>query len=619
MVAGASAAFVGAAAAPHLIASSCSLSSLKPVSLGSNSFVTSADGSLLGVIPAKKNRQRLSLREMTPWLPKATVAIEDRRYWSHGALDYVGIVRAALSDLQAGKPVQGASTLTQQLARNLYIGRPEDTLSRKLHEACLAMKLSDKWSKEKILAAYLNLVYYGNQAYGVEAASQTYFSKHARQLSVWQAALLAGLPQAPSVYDPFRNPAAATARRNEVLAAMRDAGYLKPAAWDWARQQPLDLRPGSLYKTIRRPYFFDYVTKQLVQRYGKQLVESGGLRVKTTIEPRLQGLAERAIHSVLPERSDPASALVAIDPRTGKVRAMAVGVPGGRRLVFNLATQGRRQAGSAFKPFTLAAALERGISLYSSWSGPPSMTITDPRCATNYQPWTVHNYADEAAGTMSLLDATVHSVNTIYGQVVSDIGPPAVVSMAHRLGVTSKLLPVCSVTLGSQAVSPLEMTSAYATLAARGVRHTPQTVESVRTAAGREIPYPTSKPRRALSQQVADLVDYALQGVVQRGTGTGANIGRPVAGKTGTAENYVDAWFCGFVPQLATCVWVGYPHKEVPLLGVEGYGAVFGGSLPATIWREFMSGALENVPVEDFPTPETWSVGSPQLYSSSTG
>ena len=246
------------------------------------------------------------------------------------------------------------------------------------------------------------------------------------------------------------------------------------------------------------------------------------------------------------------------------------------------------------------------------------MTITDPACSNGIdQPWLVHNYADESAGTMSLLDATANSVNTIYAQVVSKIGPPAVVAMAHRLGIASPLKPVCSITLGSQAVSPLEMTTAYATLAAQGVRHDPTALVSVRTASGHVLPYPGSKPRRALSKQVAAEVDTALQAVVQRGTGTGANIGRPAAGKTGTAENYVDAWFCGFVPQLATCVWVGYPHKEVPLVGVEGYGAVFGGSLPATIWREFMTGALENRPVVDFPTPETYSVLSARY--SSTG
>jgi penicillin-binding protein 1A len=594
-----------------VIASRCSLADMKPISLGSNSFVTASDGTLLGVIPAKKNRQRLALREMTPWLPKATVAIEDRRFWQHGALDYVGILRAAVSDLKAGKPVQGASTLTQQLARGLYIGKPEDTLSRKLQEACLAMKIADRWSKPRILAAYLNLVYYGNQAYGVEAASQTYFSRHASRLSVWQAALIAGLPQAPSAYDPIRNPKAAKARRNEVLLAMRDAGYLKPAAWNWARSRPVRLHPGSLYKTIREPYFFGYVTEQLDARLGHELVESGGLRVKTTIDPKLQSLAQRTIASTLKSRTDPASALVAIDPRSGEVRAMAVGVPSGRRLQFNLATQGHRQAGSSFKPFTLATALEQGISLYSGWNGPSEMVITDPRCSDGIdKPWDVHNNADEREGYMNLIDATANSVNTIFAQVVSKVGPENVVRMAHRLGIRSHLEPVCSITLGTQAVSPLEMTSAYATLAARGIRRNPQAVESVRTAGGQTLPFQAPKPQRAVAQNVADEVTYALQAVARHGTGTGAYFGRPIAGKTGTAEKFVDAWFCGYTPQLATCVWIGYPHGEVPMNYVEGYAPVYGGGLPASIWRGFMSGALADKPVLDFPTPEITGPGS---------
>ncbi len=615
VLAAVAAALLGAAAAPSVIASQCSLADMKPLSLGANSFVSAADGRLLGVIPAKKNRQTLPLEAMSPWLPKATVAVEDRRFWEHGALDYIGIARAAFSDLQAGKPVQGASTLTQQLARNLYIGEPKDTLTRKLHEACLAMRIADRWSKQKILASYLNLVYYGNQAYGVEAASQTYFSRHASKLSVWQAALLAGLPQAPSIYDPFRNPKAATARRNEVLASMRDAGYLKPAAWNWARQQPLDLRPGSLYKTIREPYFFRYVTQQLDARFGHRLVESGGLRVKTTIDQRLQNLAQRTLKDVLRRRSDPAGALVAIDPRNGRVKAMAVDVPSGERLQFNLATQGKRQAGSSFKPFTLAAALNEGVSLYSSYNGPPAMLIPDPRCSTNLQPWDVHNNADETAGYMNLVDATAHSVNTIFAQLVSKIGPEKVVRMAHRLGIRSPLQAVCSITLGTQAVSPLEMTSAYATLAARGVRHDPRAVESVWTASGHRVDYATSKPRRALSQNVADQVTYALQAVTSRGTGTGAYFGRPIAGKTGTAERYVDAWFCGYTPQLATCVWIGYPHKEVSMTYVEGYAPVYGGGIPAAVWRGFMSGALANAPVLDFAAPDLSSSTSTS-YSS---
>jgi penicillin-binding protein 1A len=615
LVAAVAVAIVGAAVAPSAIKSQCDLASLKPIRIGANSFVAAADDSLLGTIPSKKNRQELQLAQMSPWLAKATVAIEDRRFWRHGALDYAGIARAALKDIQSGRGVQGASTLTQQLARNLYIGTPSHTLRRKITEACLAMKLADRLPKRTILVRYLNVVYYGNQAYGVAAAAQTYFSRRASQLTVAQAALIAGLPQAPSDYDPMRDPDAALRRRNQVLDAMLSARVLKPSAWRWARKQPLGLRPGTLYKTIHEPYFFRYVEQQLVEHYGQRLVESGGLRVKTTIDPKLQALAQQTIARHLPRRDDPASALVAIDPRNGKVRAMNVWVPSRERLQFNLASQGQRQAGSAFKPFTLATVLEHGTSLYNYYSGPSEMMITDPRCADGYrQPWDVHNNADETEGTMNLIDATANSVNTIFAQLVVDVGPPAVVRMAHRLGIRSNLKPVCSITLGTQAVSPLEMTTAYATLAARGVRHDAQAVESVRTVTGDVVPYPVSKPHVAVSQEVADEVTYALEAVAEKGTGTAAAIGRPIAGKTGTAESFVDAWFCGYVPQLVTCVWVGFPHREVPMNYVEGYAPVYGGTIPAAIWHDFMSVALEHTPVQSFVTP---SSGQP-TYTSTT-
>jgi len=598
------AAIVAAAVAPTVIRSQCSLASLKPISIGTNSFVAARDNSMLGTIPAKKNRQQLTLAQMSPWLPKATIAIEDRRFWQHGALDYAGIARAAIADIENGRTVQGASTLTQQLARNLYIGRPSQTIGRKVKEACLAMRLAERLTKRQILAQYLNLVYYGNQAYGVAAAAQTYFSRRASQLTVAQAAMIAGLPQAPTSYDPLRDPDAALARRNEVLDAMYTNHALSRGAWEYARRRPLGLDPGTLYKTIHEPYFFGYVEQQLVSHYGQRLVESGGLRVRTTIDPRLQRLAQQTIAKHLPSKSDPASALVAIDPRNGKVRAMAVYVPSGERLQFNLASQGHRQAGSAFKPFTLAAALEHGSSLYSYLSGPSEMTITDPRCEDGYgKLWTVHNNADEAEGTMNLIDATAYSVNTIFAQLVTQVGPDAVVRMGHRLGIQSNLSPVCSITLGTQAVSPLEMATAYATLADRGVRHDPQAVESVRTASGDVVPYPQSKPNVAVSQEIADEVTYALEAVTQKGTGTGAAIGRPIAGKTGTAESFVDAWFCGFVPQLATCVWIGYPHREESMNYVEGFAPVYGGTIPASIWHDFMEGATANLPVEEFATP----------------
>ena len=596
---------VGAAVAPAVIEGQCTLADARPVALGTNSFVTASNGSFLGVIPAKKNRQLLSLSQMTPWMQKATVAIEDRRFWEHGALDYTGIARAAIADAVSGRPAQGASTLTQQLARNLYIGDPKDTLSRKVTEACLAIQLSEKYSKRQILDQYLNIVPYGNEAYGVAAAAETYFSKRASQLSVDEAALLAGLPQAPTGYNPFEHPGAALTRRNEVLLAMLNNDILSPAAYAYALRRPLGLHPGSLYQTIHEPYFFTYVDQQLVDAYGQSTVESGGLRVQTTIDPRMQRLGLNVMRAHLPHGDDPSSALVAIDPRNGEVKAMDVWVPSGEHLQFNLATQAGRQAGSSFKPFTLAAALEQGISLYSYYNGPPELTIPDPRCYTGInQPWDVHNNADESAGTMNLIDATANSVNTIFAQLVTQVGPDAVVRMAHRMGITTTLKPFCSITLGTQPVNPLEMADAYATFADHGVRHDPRTVATVSSADGKTLDFPQPKPARAVSSQIADEVTYALEAVTQKGTGTAAGIGRPIAGKTGTAEKFVDAWFCGYVPQLATCVWVGYPHKEVPMNDVEGYAPVYGGTIPALIWHDFMSGATAPMPVQDFATPD---------------
>ena len=596
----AAAAFGGAA----LLSSSCSLSEIKSAQLSQNSFVYASDGSLLGSIPSVENRQWLTLGQMSRWLPLATVAVEDRRFYQHGALDYQGIMRAAVDDLTSFSLSQGGSTITQQLVRTLYLGGTQQrTLSRKLREACLALRLERDWPKPRILTAYLNDVYYGSHAFGVEAAAETYFSRHAAALDLPQAALIAGLPRAPSSFDPFLNSADALERRNEVLTAMVSSGAITASAYRWASHTSLGLRPGGLYSQIKEPPFFGFVRDQLAAKLGEARVEEGGLRVRTTLDSRLERAARTAIESVLHSRADPAAALVAIDPGTGAVRALVSYLPSGQALQFNLATQARRQAGSAFKPFVLATALGQRVSPYSFWNGPPELVIDDPRCFTNGKPWDVHNYADESAGSMNLLDATAHSVNTIYAQLSVDVGPKNVVAVAHRLGITSPLQPVCSITLGTQGVSPLEMTDAYATLAARGVHHPAEAIQRVRNAVGRTIESFRWNGTRAMPQNDADTVTYILQSVLQYGTGTAANFGRPAAGKTGTAENYADAWFCGYVPQLAACVWIGYPHGEQPLLGVEGVPAVFGGSLPAQIWHTFMTDAVGNLPVRDFPQP----------------
>jgi len=608
----AGAAFTGRA----LVFGSCDLASLRPISLGSNSYLFAADGSLLGVVPSTTNRQPLRLDKMSAWLPEATVAIEDARFWEHGALDYQGIARAAYDDVSSGRIVEGGSTITQQLVRNLYIGKPQRTLARKVKEACLAEKLAKRWTKKQILAGYLNEVFYGRHAYGAQAGAQTFFSTSAKKLTLPQAALLAGLPQAPTVYDPVRRPADALARRNEVLAAMLKHGYISRAQFASASASPLGLKLGTLYSAQRHPNFFGWATQQLVDRFGERRVEAGGLQVRTTLDPRMQYDARAAVASVLREKTDPAGALVAIDPKTGAVKAMIGYLPDGRTLKFNLATQSTRTAGSSFKPFTLATAVDEGISVYTGFSGPSELTITDPKCSFNGVPWTVHNYADEESGYMNLLDATANSVNTIYAQLADIVGPSNIAATAHRMGITTPLKSVCSITLGTQPVNPLEMTDAYATLAARGIHHDPQAFDLVRGPHGGVIGRLNAPGARAIPQNTADLVTYALEGVVQHGTGTAAGFGRPAAGKTGTAENFEDAWFCGYVPQLVACAWVGYPKAEIPLYNVEGVGAVFGGSLPAEIWNRFMSQAVKKLPAESFVYPvfTGHTVSSPYTY-----
>jgi penicillin-binding protein 1A len=589
----------------QILLSTCSVSDLRPLELGENSFLYTNNMRLLGVVPSATNRQPLALSKISPWLPQATVAIEDARFWQHGALDYQGIARAFYDDISSGHILQGGSTLTQQLVRNLYIGNPQRTLSRKVKEACLAEKVFQTHSRKQILTDYLNEVFYGRHAYGAQAAAQTYFSKSASQLTLAQAALLAGLPQAPTTYDPLVNRKDALRRRNEVLRAMRKNGYITTEKMRSAMRKPLLLRPGHLYTQLHQPNFFGWATQQLADRLHERQVELGGLKVKTTLDMRLQGLAYHAVGSVLRTSTDPAAALVAIDPRTGAVKAMVDYLPSGRKMQFNLATQAHRSTGSSFKPITLATALSEGDSLYSTFYGPPELFITDPQCADKNGPWDVHNFADEAAGTMNLLDATANSVNTIFAQLIAKAGVKNVKAMAHQLGITSSgdnFKTVCAMTLGSVGFTPLEMTDVYATFASGGIQHDPLAFESVRGPNGK-LKKVDTPGRRILGPNVTAELTYALEGVVQHGTGTAAAIGRPVAGKTGTANDFQDAWFCGYVPQLATCVWVGYPGGEIPLVNVEGVGQVAGGTLPAEIWHDFMGPAVANLPVVNFPTP----------------
>jgi penicillin-binding protein 1A len=566
-------------------------------------FVYDRNGNLLTTLHAGVNRVAIPFSHMPQSLRDAVIAAEDEHFYDHGGLSYQAIVRAALADVENKELQQGGSTITQQYVKNVYTGGAR-TLERKIKEAVLAVKLEKRLSKNQILQGYLNTVYFGSGAYGAQAAAQTYFGIPARKLNVLQSATLAAVIPAPATFDPQRHPELAKARRNAVLQRMAELGYITTLEANELQAKPLGIHKQKRRTISQSSYFNQYVSDQLVKSYGYQQTFEGGLRVTTTLDGRMQRAAEQAVARNLSTPGDPAAAVVAIDPRTGEIRAM-VGGTNFNKKKFNLAVQAHRTTGSAAKVFTLVAAMEKHISLDSIWKGPPDIVIDDPRCFDpTGKPWEVHNYADESAGTMSLASATASSVNTIFAQLVTVVGPNRVVDVMHRMGIRSKLQGVCSITLGSQAVTPLDMTSAYATLASRGIYHTPRSISGIETSTGDTLFEADTTGKRVLGQNVADLATWTLEGVIREGTGTAANIGRPAAGKTGTAQDYVDAWFCGYTPQLATCVWVGYPRGEISLHNVEGFASVFGGSIPAMIWHDFMSVALQDMRPLGFASPD---------------
>jgi penicillin-binding protein 1A len=583
--------------------SSCDLSALRPVRQADNSLVYGANGSLIGVVPAVENRTAVPRGAISPWMPKATVAIEDRRFYQHGGIDPVGILRALAADVTAGHIVQGGSTITQELVRNLYLSR-EQTLQRKVVEACLAIKLARAWSRDRILTAYLNDVYYGNHAYGIEAAAETYFSVPASRLTLEQAALLAGLPQAPSDYDPLHNPGAALARRAAVLQALRRSGDITQTQFGAAtRDRSLHLRLSPAYARAE-PYFVGYVEGLLQQAYGAATVRAGGLKIYTTIQPRLQRAAVHALSAELYGRHDPAGAVVSIDPATGAIRAMAGVTPGTSGSEFNLATTAERQAGSTFKPIVLAAAVAEGMNPWAT------RYLSAP---FYYAPlhWRVRTYDGRYAGPETVAAATLKSDNTVYARLALDVGPDAIVSMAQKLGVQTQLQATPSLALGTGAVTPLDMASVYATLAAGGVYSEPLAIRRVVFPGGKVGGgWGQSQRTRVVPDWVAATVTRVLEENMLHGTGVGAHLpGRADAGKTGTTDNYADAWFCGYTPSLEATVWIGYPRGEIPMLDVHG-AAVSGPTLPATTWRLFMERAVAGWPNLDFSAP----VSPPQFH-----
>jgi penicillin-binding protein 1A len=594
-----------------------------------STFMYDRNGSLLASIHGAVDRTIIPFDKMPEHLRDAVIAVEDHGFYEHPGIDPVGILRAAWTDLVKHTTVQGGSTITQQLVKQVYAGSyveqpdgtreyvvPPRTIKEKIREALLAIKLEKTLSKDQILARYLNTIYLGHGAYGVQAAAQTYWGIDAADLNVKQSATLAGLITSPGRFDPIDHPEDSAVRRNYALDQMVQYGYLDGPTADRLKAKKVTTAPTK--EAVNAPanseYFVDYAKRYLIDRYGGAAVFGGGYRVTTSLDLGLQRAAEAAVNAHLPSPSDPEGALVAIDPSTGEILAM-VGGRGFNQSQVNLAVSGLRlrtetfggtgrQAGSAFKPFTLAAAMKAGYNLNAYWQGPSSITIPNTDCYTDGAPWELSNASDSEAGTFSLKAATAHSVNTVFAQVTAQLGPQKVVDMAHLVGIRSHLDPVCSITLGVEAVNPLEMTNAYATLAAHGVRRYANPLVQLTNHNGKVVDDVSRKPKQVLDANDADLVTYALEDVVTYGTGTVARLSdRPVAGKTGTAQDYVDAWFCGYTPQLATCVWVGYPKGEIPLESVEGVSPVFGGTIPAAIWHDFMTVAMQGQPVESFAVP----------------
>ncbi len=588
---------------------------LKPRVPGTLSEVYAADGSLLGYISSDILRTSVSQSQMPKLLTEATVAVEDRRFWQHGGVDYQGIVRAGFKDLlNGGTDVQGGSTLTMQLVGNIYLPyqiRQHHNLRYKIVQAKLANELEAQHSKSWILNQYLNDVEYGavggQQAIGVGAASQVFFDKPVARLDLAQIALLAGLPQAPSQYNPFRAPTLARQRRAEVLTAMLQAGYITPAQERQADASPLQVQANDTYETVNQPYVFDYVKQQLVQRFGQAVVDRGGMQVYTTINLHDQALALSAIHQNEGEPGDPAAALVSIDPSNGHILAMQNSTSYGQTN-FNYAADAQRQTGSSFKPFVL-------MTLIHDYNGDPNSTYYDshflaPGWLPGYPDYSVHTSEETYQGEIDVTHAMTVSDNTVFAQLGVDLGMGKVDAMAHAMGITSPLFGYPSEAIGGLhiGVSPLQMSDAYATLANGGLHIAPTIINKVVFPGnGSVVNLGDPTATRVFSDGEAYAGTKVLETVITSGTGTAAEYGCPAAGKTGTTSDYTDAWFVGYTPQYSTAVWVGYPNSTASMTDVNGLGPGFGGTLAAPIWHDYMESASDGY-CGDFPQPTTfWS------------
>lgn len=571
---------------------------------GNGTEIYDTRGQLITVVRGKQRRLQLPLHVIPEVAREAVIAIEDSRFYDHSGIDIRSLGRALWTDIKAGAKVQGGSTITQQLVKNKYLNS-EKSLQRKLDEAVLAMELERKYSKDQILEMYLNEVYWGHGAYGIEAAAQTYFGHSARSLDLQESALLAALLKAPEAYSPYKNRKKAIARQHVVINRMAELGFISKSEAERAKRKPLDL-PGAPGQWNKAAYFTSYLVSQLKNRYGEDAVLHGDLKVQTTIDLATQELAEKLVAELVQRygkryRFDQA-AMVALNPQTGGIVAM-VGGSDYRKSEYNRAILAHRQPGSTFKPLVYLTAFAKGLSPDLKMSDQP-VTYT-----VNGRPYTPRNYRGEKDGTLTLRRALELSNNVITVKLLNQVGPEAVIETARRVGITSPLQPSLSLGLGSYEVTPLELASAYGVFAANGVRNEPVAYWNLRDGAGRVLETWRPNPLQVVDEAPVRVLNDVLRGVILRGTGTAANPGRPAAGKTGTTSDSRDAWFVGYTPQLVVAIWLGNDDNS------KMASSATGGGIAAPTWKKFVMTALKKVPVANFAPPLAPATASPAMPS----
>jgi penicillin-binding protein 1A len=579
------------------------------------STIVAPDGTVLADLHAEQDRTEVSLERIAPELVAAVVAVEDRRFFQHRGVDVRAIARAAVRNLEAGEIDEGGSTLTQQLVKTTMTG-PARTFERKIEEAVLAWRLERTHGKDDILERYLNTVYFGRGAYGVAAAARRFFGVSADRLTTQQAALLAGVIASPARFDPWEHPDAALDRRQLVLDAMVATGALEREEATAAATSPLELvdLADRVAAEEQAPWVAAEV-RRILQRdpdgrfsaLGETVEErvdsmfTGGLRIVTTVDLTTQAAAETAIAARIGDDAGPSAAAVWLDPHTGAIRALVGGRAEDAGVGFNLATQGRRSPGSAYKPLVLASALERGVPLDREFPGGACVVFEE---VPGWDEEGACNYGGTEYGPLTLREATVRSANTAYARLAVELGPTELVRMSRQLGITSELPEVASLGLGAGEVSPLELAGAYLPFATLGWSAEPYLIERIEAADGRTLYQHEPERFRVLDEQVAWLVTDTLQDVVRRGTGVQATLDRPQAGKTGTSQDHADAWFVGYTPDLVGAIWVGFPEARVPLRPPNVEEPIEGGRWPAELWREIAEVALAGTPPSDFPEPQ---------------